>query len=248
MQARADGTVDGRKAVLIKIPTPSASSSSLKSVLLDLGAATSVGSTPVQAHVYGLTTDSWTEGSSAWSTLGAVLKQGTSAGNQIAQNVALNTGTAPSAKMLGQILVNSTTPSRRMLDVTDFVKSRTGGYASFLVVQEHRWNYSADLTTVRTTGDTQSAGVIITSKEKTGAGARLLAVQTGSASTPPVILNQPQDQSLNLGATVNLSVTTDGSSAATYQWKKDGGVVPGANGSSLIIAAAGLTDAGAYTC
>ena len=248
MQARADGTVDGRKAVLIKIPTPSASSSSLKSVLLDLGAATSVGSIPVQAHVYGLTTDSWTEGSSAWSTLGAVLRQGTSAGNQIAQNVALNTGTAPSAKMLGQIWVNSTTPSRRMLDVTDFVKSKTGGYASFLVVQEHRWNYSADLTTVRTTGDTQSAGVIITSKEKTGAGARLLAVQTGSTSTAPVILNQPQDQSLNLGATINLSVTTDGSSEATYQWKKDGGVVLGATGSSLIIVAAGLTDAGTYTC
>ncbi|MFA9196814.1 MAG: immunoglobulin domain-containing protein [Aliarcobacter sp.] len=248
MQARADGTVDGRKAVLIKFPTPSASSSSLKSVLLDLGAATSAGSSPVQSHVYGLTTDSWTEGSSTWSSLGAVLKQGTSAGNQIAQNVALNTGAAPSAKMLGQIWVNSTTPSRRMLDVTDFVKSRTGGYASFLVVQEHRWNYSADLTNVRTTGDIQSAGVIITSKEKTGAGARLLAVQTGSTSTAPVILNQPQDQSLNLGATINLSVTTDGSSAATYQWKKDGGVVLGATGSSLVISAAGSTDAGAYTC
>ena len=248
MQARADGTVDGRKAVFIKIPIPSASSSNLKSVLLDLGAATSAGATAVQAHVYGLTTDSWTEGSSTWSSLGTVLKQGTSAGNQIAQNVALNTGTAPSAKMLGQIWVSSTTPSRRMLDVTDFVKSRTGGYASFLVVQEHRWNYSADLTTVRTTGDTQSAGLIITSKEKTGAGARLLAVQTGSASIPPVIFNQPQDQSLNLGATISLSVTTDGSSAATYQWKKDSVDIAGATGPSLVIAAAGLSDAGVYVC
>jgi acetyl esterase/lipase len=248
MQARADGTIDGRKAVLIKIPRPTASSSSLKSVLLDLGVATSAGSTAVQAHVYGLTTDSWTEGSSTWSSLGTVLKQGTSAGNQIAQNVALNTGTAPSAKILGQIWVNSTTPSRRMLDVTEFVKSRAGGYASFLVVQEHRWNYSADLTTVRTTGDTQSAGVIITSKEKTGAGARLLAVQTGSASTAPVIFSQPQDQSLNLGATISLSVTTDGSTVSTYQWKKDGVDIVGATGPALVITAAGLTDAGTYTC
>jgi acetyl esterase/lipase len=248
MQARADGTIDGRKAVLLKIPTPSASSSSLKSILLDMGAATSAGSTAVQAHVYGLTTDSWTEGSSSWSSLGTVLKQGTSAGNQIAQNVALNTGTSPSAKMLGQVWVNSTTSSRRMLDVTDFVKSRTGGYASFLVVQEHRWNYSADLTNKRTTGDIQSAGVIITSKEKTGAGARLLAVQTGSAPIAPVIFNQPQDQSLNLGATISLSVSTDGSTSVAYQWKKDGVDIVGATGPALVITAAGLTDAGTYTC
>jgi acetyl esterase/lipase len=248
MQARADGTIDGRKAVLLKIPTPAASSSSVKSVLLDLGASTSAGSIGVQAHVYGLTTDSWTEGSSTWSSLGTVLKQGTSAGSQIAQNVALNTGTAPVAKMLGQIWVNSTTSSRRILDVTDFVKSRTGGYASFLVVQEHRWNYSADLTNVRTTGDIQSAGMIITSKEKTGAGARLLSLQTGSAPAAPVIFSQPQDQSLNLGATLNLSVTTDSSSAVAYQWKKDGGVIAGATAPSLVISAAGLTDAGTYTC
>jgi hypothetical protein len=248
MQARADGTIDGRKAVLLKIPTPTASSSSVKSVLLDFGASASAGSAAVQAHVYGLTTDSWTEGSSTWSTLGTVLKQGTSAGSQIAQNVALNTGTAPVAKMLGQIWVNSTTSSRRILDVTDFVKSRTGGYASFLVVQEHRWNYSADLTNVRTTGDIQSAGVIITSKEKTGAGPRLLAVQTGPASTAPVILNQPQDQSLNLGETINLSVTTDGSTSVTYQWRKDGVVLTGASGPILVLPSIGKTDAGSYTC
>jgi hypothetical protein len=248
IQVRADGTKDGRKAVLVKIPTPSASSSNLKSVLLDLGVAASSSSTSVQAHVYGLTTDSWTEGSASWSNLGAVLKQGTSVGNQIAQNVALNTGTAPSAKMLGQIWVNSTIPTRRMLDVTDFVKSRTGGYASFLVVQEHRWNYSADLTNVRTTGDIQSAGLVITSKEKTGAGARLLAVQTGSASTAPVILNQPQDQSLNLGDTISLSVTTDGSTSVAYQWKKDGVAIAGASGPVLVITSIGLTDAGSYTC
>jgi len=248
IQTRADGTIDGRKAVLLKIPTPTASSSSLKSVLLDLGASTSAGSAAVQAHVYGLTTDSWTEGSSTWSTLGTVLRQGTSAGNQIAHNVALNTGSVPSAKMLGQIWVNSTTPSRRMLDVTDFVKSRAGGYASFLVVQEHRWNYSAELTTVRTTGDIQPAGMIVTSKEKTGAGARLLAVQTGSASTAPVILNQPQDQSLNLGETISLSVSTDGSTSVDYQWKRDGVAIAAATGPTLVITAAGLNDAGSYTC
>jgi hypothetical protein len=104
------------------------------------------------------------------------------------------------------------------------------------------------LTNVRTTGDIQSAGLVITSKEKTGAGTRLLAVQTGSASTAPVILNQPQDQSLNLGDTISLSVSTDGSTSVAYQWKKDGVDIVGATGPALVITAAGLTDAGTYTC
>ena len=249
LQARADGTVDGRRATLVKIPVPAGSSTSLKSILLDVGAAATAGSNSViQAHVYGLTNDSWSEASSTWSSLGTFLKQGTVAGSQIAQNVALNTGTNPAARMLGQILVNSTTNSRRMLDVTDFVKSRTNGVASFLIVQEHRWNYSADLTNVRTTGDIQSAGLSILSKEVSGAGPRLLAVQTGSASAAPVIFAQPQAQSLNLGAALSLSVTTDGSTAVTYQWKKDGVALVGATGSNLVIAAAGLSDAGTYTC
>ncbi|NBQ65719.1 MAG: hypothetical protein EBT95_09390 [Verrucomicrobia bacterium] len=115
-------------------------------------------------------------------------------------------------------------------------------------VQEHRWNYSADLTNVRTTGDIQSSGLSILSKEVTGAGPRLLAIQTGSASVAPVIFAQPQAQSLNLGATLSLSVATDGSTAVSYQWRKDGVALVGATGPNLVIAAAGLSDAGTYTC
>ena len=249
LQARADGTADGRRATLIKIPVPSGSSNSWKSIVLDVGAAAITGSNNLtQAHVYGLTSDNWSESSSTWSSLGSFLKQGTAAGNQIPQNVALNTGTNPVAKMLGQILVNSTSNNRKMLDVTDFVKSRTNGVASFLIVQEHRWNYSADLTDVRTTGDIQNSGLSIVSKEVSGAGPRLLAVQTASVSNPPVIFAQPQPQSINLGSSITLAVTTDGSTGVSYQWKKDGVALVGATGPDLVILAAGLADAGNYIC
>ncbi|NBS55277.1 hypothetical protein EBT23_06960, partial [bacterium] len=54
--------------------------------------------------------------------------------------------------------------------------------------------------------------------------------------------------SLNLGAALSLSVTTDGSTGVTYQWKRDGVALVGATGPNLVIAAAGLSDAGTYTC
>ena len=247
MQVRADGTVDGRKAVLIKIPVPSGSAASLKSILLDIGIATTAGTSPIQAHVYGLTSDTWSGVTATWSSLSTVLKQGVGVGNQIAQNVALNTGGSPVVKMLGQVLVDSTTSSRCMLDVTDFVKSRTGGYASFLIVQEHRWNYSADLTSVRTTGDTQLAGLVISSSEMTGAGPRLLSVKSGAFSTAPVILTNPSDQVINLGASLNLSVIVDGSGPVSYQWKKDGVPIIGATGPTFTVNPTYLTDAGSYT-
>ncbi|MCX8496326.1 MAG: immunoglobulin domain-containing protein [Akkermansiaceae bacterium] len=243
---RSDGTIDGRKAVLIKIPTPIGTTSTLKSILLDVGVATTSGATPIQAHVYGLTNDTWTESGSTWSSLTSVLKQGLSAGSQIAQNAAINTGATPVAKMLGQIVMNSTMTSRRTIDVTDFVKSRSGGYASFLIIQEHRWNYSADLTTTRTIGDIQPAGLVITSKEKTGAGPRLIILQSESPLSPPVVLSNPIDQFINLGGTINLNATVDGSGIVSYQWIKDGSPISGATGPTLVITSAGIADAGNY--
>jgi len=248
VQARADGTANGRKAVLIKLPVPS-SPESYSSFYLDLGAATTTGSGIAQAHLYGITTDSWTEGTATWANLATVLKQSVSSGNQIAKNVALNVGTNPPAKMLGQIVVNSTNPTRRMVDITDFVKSRTGGTASFMVLQDHRWDYSADPTSIRTKGDTQSAGVVITAKEKSGAGPRLLAVKTGSPSTLPLINTHPKDQSLSQGATLRLSVAVGNPSSVTfYKWRKNGVEISGASGPELAILSVGLADAGSYAC
>jgi hypothetical protein len=247
ISVRADGTVNGTKAALIKIATPSDRSGNLKSVLLDLGTAITSGTTPVQVNVYGVKSASWSESSATWSSLAAFLRQGVTGGNSISNNPVINTNTNSSAMMLGQLVVNSTVNSRRMLDVTEFVKSQSGGSATFLITQDHRWNHSADLTTSWSTGDFQSAGLSITSKEKANAGPRLLPVLAGASASAPVLLSNPQDQYVNTGGGVTMSVSVDGSLPVTYQWKKDGVAISGATASTLALNAVGLADAGSYT-
>lgn len=243
LQCRSDGTINGRSAILVKIPFSFGVDA--KSVLLDLGIANSNGENPIQVHVYGVNYDSWSE-SSAWSSLGTVLKQGTVAGSKIANNVAINTGSSPACQILGQLIVNSSTSSRKMLDVTDFVKNQTDGVASFLIVQDHRWDFSAEPLSTRTSGDIQSAGVTVISREKTQAGPRLIALRASSIATPPVLLSNPRDQFLKIGDPFALSILTDGTSPVTYQWKKDGVNISGATSANYNVAGCAISDIGSY--
>lgn len=77
------------------------------------------------------------------------------------------------------------------------------------------------------------------------------AIFTGSGilfvSGSPVIVQQPQSQTVFPDASATFSVVVIGDPSFTYQWKKDGVNLPGANGSSLTISPAEPTDAGAYT-
>ena len=244
LQSRSDGTINGRSAALVKIPFSFGTDA--KSVLLDLGTATTNGENPIQVHVYGVNYDSWSE-SSTWSSLGSVLKQGTVAGSKIANNVGFNTGSSPVCQILGQLIVNSSTSSRKMLDVTTFVKSQTDGVASFLIVQDHRWDFSAEPLSTRTSGDIQSAGVTVISREKAQAGPRLIAFRASSVATPPVLLSNPRDQFLKIGDPFGLSIVTDGTSAVTYQWKKDDLNIIGATGANYNVAACTISDIGSYT-
>ena len=244
LQSRSDGTINGRSATLVKIPFSFGTDA--KSVLLDLGTATTNGENPAQVHVYGVNYDSWSE-SSTWSSLGSVLKQGTVAGSKIANNVAINTGSAPVCQILGQLIVNSSTSSRKMLDVTSFVKSQTDGVASFLILQDHRWDFSAEPLSTRTSGDIQSAGTSVISREKAQAGPRLIAFRASSVATPPVLLSNPRDQFLKIGDPFGLSIVTDGASPVTYQWKKDDLNIIGATGANYNVAACTISDIGSYT-
>jgi hypothetical protein len=63
--------------------------------------------------------------------------------------------------------------------------------------------------------------------------------------TPPVIVSSPLTQSVNLGATVTLSVSASGS-PALVQWFRDGVALPGETNTSLIFTANQLS-AGSYT-
>ena len=62
-----------------------------------------------------------------------------------------------------------------------------------------------------------------------------------------LITDQPQSQTVNVGSTVNFSVTAGGFGALSYQWYKDGSAIAGATSSRYTINNAKASDAGSYT-
>lgn len=237
MEVRADGSVDGRKVSLIRIPVPLAGSAGLHSVLLELDLAATSGSVPVKAHVYGVDSNGWNESTLTWSGASAWLKQNLAAGNQIARNPVVGQGTT--SRILGQCVASSTTAVKRWLDVTDFAKSRTDGFASFLIVQDHRWDVAQPSLT---TGDTQPAGLLISSRES-GSPPRLIAV---TSELPPAITSQPQSTVVAVGAPFTLMVVATGTAPIRYQWRRNGIDIPGATTSSHTVANVRASDAGDY--
>ncbi len=63
---------------------------------------------------------------------------------------------------------------------------------------------------------------------------------------PPVILQQPQSQTVVAGTNVTFDVVVSSLSALNYQWRFNGGDIPGATGSSYSIWNVQVTNAGAY--
>ena len=246
MKARGDGTANGRRAVLVGIPVSPTDVANGRVFYLDVEAAVTAGTSPTQAHVYGVENDAWDENSVTWAS-SSFLRQNLADGSQIASNAALNAGSNPPCRMLGQIVAASTTSSRVLVDVTDFIKSQSDGYATFLILQDHRWDYSAAPLATRTAGDIQTAGLVVTARETPGRGPRLLGFSTGPLSVPPAILTSPLDQYLNVGDQATLSVTADQSLPVTYQWFKDGELIPGANSNTLVLSNVTSADAGVYT-
>lgn len=61
----------------------------------------------------------------------------------------------------------------------------------------------------------------------------------------PNITTQPQGQTVCEGRLLQLFVASD-NGTATYQWKKDGNVIPGASGAAYQVAVAKVSDAGTY--
>ncbi len=122
-----------------------------------------------QAHMYGLQEDGWNEATVTFASLPG-LRQEVPAGPHIANNVILGDG--KKIRMLGQIVADSNIGDR-YIDVTDFVKAQADGRASFLAIQEARWD--TDLRDrkpeeiKRGDGDVQKAGLIIGSRESVSA-------------------------------------------------------------------------------
>src|SRR2546429_2842426 len=68
-----------------------------------------------------------------------------------------------------------------------------------------------------------------------------------SAFTQVVITQQPQSQSLVTGARLTLTVQATGTGPLSYQWRRNGVNIPGANSSAFVIARFQPTDSGDYS-
>src|SRR5690606_6792887 len=94
------------------------------------------GSGTVQAHLYGIDNHDWEEGTIVWANA-PNLRQNVAAGNEIRHSVVAGAG--ESAHLLGQISATASFQTRQV-DVTEYVRRQAGGKASFMIVQEPRWD------------------------------------------------------------------------------------------------------------
>jgi hypothetical protein len=109
-----------------------------------------------------------------------------------------------------------------------------GSNTSSLILQStkfiHAGSYTCDVSNAYGTV-TSSAAVII-------------------VNGPPVITNNPDDQTADPGDAVTFAVEAEGpaSGAISYQWRKNGVIISGAAASSYTISNVTAADAGAYSC
>ena len=64
---------------------------------------------------------------------------------------------------------------------------------------------------------------------------------------PPAIVAQPQDATAEITAPVEFSVLASGAGPLSYQWSHNGVPLPGGTNSTLVLAAAGISDFGGYS-
>ncbi len=74
-----------------------------------------------------------------------------------------------------------------------------------------------------------------------------LTVLPATAGSPPVILTAPEGRTVNVGGSVNFSVTASGTAPLSYRWLFNGQTIPGAAASTLPLTGVQLANAGGYS-
>ena len=164
--------VANRSAALLKFRLPTVYLPDVQLAVLSVQGATLSTNATVQAHVYGLTNNAWSQTNVTWANA-PNLSQNVPAGNHIT-NQFVN-GLGDSAFVQGQLVFSSTNFAEQQIDVTAFVRTRTNLDVTFLVSQDPRWNIT--LPSLEP-GDTQPDGIQLVSSEVGGSTVpRLLLVR-----------------------------------------------------------------------
>lgn len=73
------------------------------------------------------------------------------------------------------------------------------------------------------------------------------SVTANFIQVPPSISTQPVSQTVNAGSNVSFNVAAGGTAPLSYQWYKDGSLIPGAASPTLSLSNVRAADAGGYT-
>ncbi|MGZ9032127.1 MAG: S8 family serine peptidase, partial [Burkholderiaceae bacterium] len=94
------------------------------------------------------------------------------------------------------------------------------------------------------TGSACAAGGAFAGSCGTGLLDATAAVDLAAQGAPPIVVSAPQSLTVAEGQGATLSVSAAGAPNLTYQWKRNGADIPGANGASYTTPPLGLAESG----
>jgi uncharacterized protein (TIGR02145 family) len=176
--------------------------------------------------------------------------------------VVVSNGIAPSATSKAAVLTVKPAPGAPVITVQPQSQTVTaGGSATFTVAAtgtaplSYQWQQNgaaipgATASSYSVSNAAASAigayTVVVTNAGGLGSIMSNSAILT--VNIPPTIALQPASQIVIVGQRATFNVMASGTTPFSYQWGKDGAVIPGATASSLIVNAFALADSGNYS-
>lgn len=96
-----------------------------------------------------------------------------------------------------------------------------------------------------TSSDNGAQFAVVVSNSAGSATSNAATLTVTAAAVAPTVTTEPASQSVTVGQPASFSVVATGTAPLSYQWKKNGAVMPGATSSSYITAATTTADNGA---